>query len=123
MRGLGWLGLAPSTSILIVYLHFPCVIVQGESIQERAEKRGTKRLKAKLSPALAKDDSPPPRKKMAKVEAAAAVKVPNYANVQEEDDESARVRTKPLKCHSRNLSHFLLSVRLVQRGEKKIPPV
>ena len=75
--------------------------VQGESIQERAEaagaeKRGTKRLKAKRSPALTKDDdSPLPGKKMAKFESTAtAVKVPDYANMQEADDESARVRTK-----------------------------
>ena len=85
------------------------IIVQGESIQERAEaagaeKRGTKRLKAKRSPALAKDDSP---KKMAKVEAA-AVRVPDYANMQEADDESARVR----RCHSRNLIP-LLSVQVL----------
>ena len=86
------------------------IIVQGESIQERAEaagakRRDMKRLKAKRSPALTKDDSPPPRKKMAKVEVTAtAVKVPDYANMQEADDESARVRTKPLRCRSRNLS-------------------
>ena len=67
-------------------------IFQADSVKERVEaadeeKRGKKRLK--------KGHSSLPRKKMAKVEATApVVKVPDYANMQEADEESARVRTK-----------------------------
>ena len=70
------------------------VIVQGDSVKERVkaadeDKRGKKRLKK------GHGHSSPPRKKIAKVEATTpVVKVPDYANMQEADDETARVRTK-----------------------------
>ena len=69
-------------------ISFPDDSVQEKVETTSTEKRGTKRSQATSLPSL-KSDSP--RKKVAKVEP--AVKMPDYAKMQDLDDESARVRS------------------------------